>query len=89
MQTQRHHRGDEHEVLPPQEGMNKTLDLEGAVATNDMGLCGQSVAQSLGWPRGQFPKAVHPHVSLVTPTETCRKEGQIILHQGVLIQTDS
>ena len=69
--------------------MNKTLDLEGAVATNDMGLCGQSVAQSLSWPCGQFPKAACPHVPLVTPTETFWKEGQIILHQGMLIQTDS
>lgn len=30
---QRHHRGEEHEVLSPQEGINKMLDLEGAVTT--------------------------------------------------------
>lgn len=37
---------------------------------------------------GQFPEAVCPHVSLVTPTETFWKEDQIALHQDMLIQTD-
>lgn len=71
------------------EGMTKLLDREGAVTTNDMGLCGQSAAQSLNQSCGPFPKAVHPHSSLVTPTETFWKEGQIALHQDMLIQTDS
>ena len=35
-------RGDEHTVFPPWEGRDKMRDLEGAVATNDMGLCWQS-----------------------------------------------
>lgn len=65
--------------------MNNTLDLEGAVATNDMGLCGQSFS----WLHGQFPKEARPQVFLVTPTETHWKEGQIALHQDMLIQTDS
>lgn len=47
MQMHRLHRGDGCEVLSSWEGMTKMPDREGAVTANDMGLCGQSVAQSL------------------------------------------